>query len=232
MSTNFHFTSDIPADSTIAVGDVHGQIELLERFLAWVKDSGARVILLGDLIDRAKNPGDDLKVLERVQELIQDPESWGLASFTSLRGNHETMFIDAAEGYGLRDWRSNGGDWDNLDAMAPHAVWLRELPYYVTVGDTLFSHAGVFPGESPKDSMYFPMSREKFVWNRGSFLTVGPQFEKWSKTLKKVVFGHTPQSALPYQVPNGICIDTAAYHTGTLTAYNSTYNTFMSFDAE
>ena len=230
MTTVFSFTDVIPPDSTISLGDVHGQIQLFEQFLDWVRNSDARVILLGDLIDRSRNPGDDLLVLELVQKLCQDPESWGLASFTSVQGNHERMFLNAVDGYGVFDWYRNGGDVENFSRLEKHADWIRQLPYYVTVNDTLFSHAGVFPGENPSKYMNSLTNREKFVWNRGTFLKVGPRFEEWTKTLKKCVFGHTPVSAMPYLVPNGVCIDTMSFKTGVLTAYNSTYDTFTQFE--
>ena len=231
MTTNFHFTSDIPPDSTLALGDVHGQIELLEQFVEWVRDSDARVIFLGDLIDRAKNPGDDLKVLELVRQMCESPEDFGLASCTSLLGNHEILMLNALEGYGLRDWANNGGDLANIVNMESYAEWLRSLPYYVTVGDTLFTHSGGAYGKNPADYMYSYSNREAFVWSRTA-PQKGSGLAKWSQTLKKSVFGHTPRSAMPYRVGDSICVDTGAFATGTLTSYNSRYNTFMSFDAE
>jgi hypothetical protein len=226
------YNTTIPPDSTIALGDVHAQYDLFVQFLDWVKGSDARIVLLGDLCDRAKTPGDDLRVLERVRDLMQDPEQWGLASFTSVLGNHEAMLVNAADGYGWRDWVRNGGDWENFESLKEHVEWIRELPYYVTVNDTLFSHAGAFYGEDPGMSMRSNANREDFVWNRGSFLRKGPGFEQWSKTLKKCVFGHTPRGPEPYEVPDGVCIDTGAYHTGTLTAYNATVRTFWKFTDE
>jgi hypothetical protein len=231
MTTNFHFTSDIPPDSVIALGDCHGQFNLLFQFLSWVKDSDARVILLGDLVDRAKYPGDDLHVLNRVQQLCEDPESWGLASFTCIQGNHERLLINAIDGYGYTDWVRNGGDWENLNELAKYRDFLDSLPYYVTVGDTLFTHSGGVYGRDPADFMDSYSNREAFVWSRTA-PKKGSGLAKWSQTLKKSVFGHTPQSVMPYRVRDSICVDTGAFATGTLTAYNSCYNTFMSFDAE
>lgn len=231
MRTNFHFSDNIPPDSVIALGDVHGQYALLVQFLNWVKDSDARVILLGDLVDRGRYPGDDLYVLSKVQQLCEDPESWGLASFTCVQGNHERMLINAIDGYGYSDWVRNGGDWENLTELAKYRTFLDTLPYYVTVGDTLFSHTGGFHGLNPAESLHSFTNREELVWSRDA-AKLGSGLAKWSNTLRKSVFGHTPKSPLPYVVDDSICIDTGAFQTGTLTAYNSTYNTFVSFDVE
>jgi hypothetical protein len=232
MNTNsFHFTSDIPPDSTLALGDVHGQIELLEQFVEWARDSDARVIFLGDLIDRATNPGDDLKVLELVRQMCESPEDFGLASCTSLVGNHEILFLNALDGYGYRDWISNGGSSADMDDMEAYVNWLRSLPYYVTVDDTLFTHSGGVYGRDPADFMDSHSNREAFVWSRTA-PKKGSGLAKWSQTLKKSVFGHTPKSAMPYKVGDSICIDSGGFATGTLTAYNSTQNTFWQFTVE
>lgn len=225
----FNYSDVSNEGDVIAVGDIHGCARLFYQFLDWVRGSSARVILLGDLIDRGE---DDLSVLNKTRDLLQDPESWGLESFAVLRGNHEQMFLNAIDGYGMGDWIRNGGDYENLHLLIKHEDWIRELPYYVTVGDTMFSHAGCYPGEDPALSMNSHTRREEFIWIRQPFLSEGPQFEKWNPNLKKIVFGHTPRSPLPYRVPNGICIDTGAFRTGTLTAYNSTQDTFIQFELE
>jgi serine/threonine protein phosphatase 1 len=232
MNTNsFHFTSDIPPDSTISLGDVHGQIELLEQFVNWVRGSDARVIFLGDLCDRAKNPGDDLRVLELVRHMCESPEDFGLASCVSLRGNHEQLLLYALYGYGYSDWVRNGGDYENLENFREYEPWLRSLPLFVTVNDTLFSHTGGFHGVDPAIFLDTEDAREQLVWAREA-PSKGSGLAKWSKTLKRSVFGHTPKSAMPYVAGDAICIDTGCYHFGTLTTYNSRYNTFMSFEAE
>lgn len=226
----FVYSDTIDPGDVIAVSDIHGCYDQYARFLDWVRDSGACVIICGDLVDRGP---DDLGVLERTYDLMQDPDSWGLGSFTAITGNHEILLLNAIDGYGMSDWVRNGGDYKRLDQLEEHAHWIRKLPYYVTVGDTLYSHCGVIPGQDPQLSMDSFYLREEFVWNRGSFLRVGPQFEKWSRALRKVVFGHTPQKdAQPWEVPNGICIDSGCYFSGILTAYNATQDTFNQFSIE
>ena len=231
QNTTITFDDTINPGDVIAVGDIHGRFDLLEKFLVTVKDSGANVIFLGDLIDRGP---DDLMVLKTVSTLTQDPESWGLQAVHALRGNHEQLFLDAAKVGGWRSnlslWVQNGGDFDSLSSMREYVNWLLDLPLYITVGDTMFAHAGVFPGENPAVSIAEGRT-EELIWMRQPFLTYGPQFELWTDKLNTIVFGHSPLEAPnPYEIPGGgICIDSGAYYTGVLTSYNATQKTLRQY---
>jgi serine/threonine protein phosphatase 1 len=223
------------AGDVIAVGDIHGRYDLLSLFLDDVKDTGVSVILLGDLIDRGP---DDLGVLHRVSSLVQDPESWGLQAAYALRGNHEQMFLDACEGHDLGLWANNGGKWKDLDSMSLHQDWVKALPIYMVVNDTMFIHAGVFPGKDPAETIEAGRT-ESLVWVREPFMTVGPQLEKWTDKIKRVVHGHTPffendQLGMVNvsRKWDRIGIDTGAYFTGILTSYNATKNTFWSYETD
>ena len=217
-----------PGD-VIAVGDIHGRLDLLDVFLESVRDTQTTVILLGDLIDRGP---DDLGVLERVVKLLEEPETWGLEAAYALRGNHEQMYLDACEGHGVDVWFGNGGNYLDLNQLSLHRNWIRNLPIYMVVGDTLFVHAGVFPGVSPAESIEAGKV-ERLVWVREPFMTVGPQLEKWTDKLKRVVHGHTPffEDDLLGQVNvsqkgDRVGVDSGAYFTNILTSYNTTQNTF------
>jgi hypothetical protein len=110
--------------------------------------------------------------------------------------------------------------------------WIAELPVYMTIGETMFIHAGFYPGKNPVDTINAGKT-DNILWMREPFLSMGPQFEKWNPELKQVVFGHTPRNSKPYEIPGGgICIDTGAYHTGILTAYNATRNTFTQYQLD
>jgi len=228
------FSPDINPGDCVAVGDIHGRSDLLDLFLDHVRGSGARVIFLGDLIDRGP---DDLGVLDRVKRLLDDPESHGLESVTALRGNHEQMFINAMEGP-FQDamlWVLNGGNTEMMHAMsAEHLEWIKETPHYVTVGDTMFVHAGVRPGVDPADT-----DPDTLIWIREPFLTQGPELSKWTSTIKRVVHGHTPyfDDHLLGQVNvsasgDRVGIDSGSYFTGVLTAYNASQDTFWRFTDE
>ena len=231
------YSDDIQPGDVIALGDIHGSWDMYCQFLAWVKDSGASIILLGDMIDRGKW---DLEVLNATKGILQDPESWGLQSFSALRGNHEQMFIDASEGHrsDISLWVQNGGKVKLLSKMIEdHLDWIKELPIFITIGDTMFIHAGVIPGQNPAESILQGKS-EDLVWIRNPFLSKGPQLAKWSNTIKRVIHGHTitiydgdRDGYLPIVKPDRVNIDTGAFlPEGFLTAYNVTQNTFYKFD--
>jgi serine/threonine protein phosphatase 1 len=225
--------SEILPGDVIAVGDIHGRYDLLELFLDKVRGTEACVILLGDILDRG---GRDIEVLSKVKELLDEPEREGLSNFFCLMGNHEGMFVDACVGpsQDLFLWLQNGGNFEQYDEMQEHLEWIAELPVYMTVGDTLFIHAGIVPGRDPFE-LVDKGKVDTLLWMREPFLSRGPEFEKWNPELKQVVFGHTPKfnegEGQPYTIPDGICIDSGAYFTGTLTAYNVTQQTFYSFTA-
>ena len=222
----------INAGDVIAVGDIHGRLDLLNTFLDRVQGSGATVIILGDMIDRGP---DDPGVLARVASLLDDPDSCGLGAFHALRGNHEKMFMDACDDG--RDswalWAQNGGAFSKIDEMAPHLEWIRELPIYMVVGDTMFVHAGVFPGCNPAKQIA-ERRADDLVWMRQPFLKTGPVLGAWTDKIKRVVHGHTPYFEKDLRgKPNiskdedRIGIDTGAYFTSLLGSYNATQNTLF-----
>ena len=228
------YSDTICPGDVIAVGDIHARLDLLDAFLESVRDTQTTVILLGDLIDRGP---DDLGVLERVEKLLEEPEAWGLEAAYALRGNHEQMYLDACEGYGVSIWANNGGKYQELNQLSLHSNWIRNLPIYMVVGDTMFIHAGVFPGHDPAKTIENKRT-DNLVWMREPFMTVGPQLEKWTNKIKRVVHGHTPffedeqlGQVNVSQKGDRIGIDSGAYFTGVLTSYNSTRGTFQKFTA-
>jgi serine/threonine protein phosphatase 1 len=218
----------------LSCGDVHARADLLELLLEEVAGTQAVLIFLGDLIDRG---GQDIQVVERIRKLTEDPESEGLSGCFALKGNHEDMFVKAITGTGddWGTWLHNGGNFEQFGELQEHLEWFDELPIYMTIGETLFVHGGLVPGRDPYELV--ESGREgTLIWMREPFLSRGPEFEKWNPGLKQVVFGHTPKfdegEGLPYTIPDGICIDTGAYFTGVLTAYNVSQNQFYQFTGE
>jgi serine/threonine protein phosphatase 1 len=215
----------------IAVGDIHGCYDLLQEFVETVRNTGAVVIFLGDIIDRGAN---DLEVVDKICDMTRQPQNYGLESVTCLRGNHEQMFIDAVKKPGSEFllWIRNGGNFEVFGELQEYLEWMDELPIFTTIRDTLYIHGGCIPGQDPNDTI-INGEVSKLMWIREPFTKVGPKLEEWSTTLKKVVFGHTPLTGAnqgqTYDIPGGVCIDTGCYFTGKLTAYNTTQDSFLTF---
>jgi len=196
----------------VAIGDVHGCASLLQEVIQPYLGSGVELILLGDLIDRAPEPGGDQSVLELVRELQINASANGLAGVTVIRGNHEQMLLDAlaedSSGDATDLWEWNGGDPDFLPAAREHQNWLGSLPLTAVRGDYLFVHAGIRPGLDLEDQQ-----PDDLLWIRRPFL------QKPHGLPYTVVHGHTFRSDYSVtHLPHRIGIDTGAYISGILTA--------------
>lgn len=196
----------------VAIGDVHGCASLLQEVIQPYLGSGVELILLGDLIDRAPEPGGDQSVLELVRELQINASANGLAGVTVIRGNHEQMLLDAlaedSPGDATDLWEGNGGDPDFLPAAREHQNWLGSLPLTAVRGDYLFVHAGIRPGLDLEDQQ-----PDDLLWIRRPFL------QKPHGLPYTVVHGHTFRSDYSVtHLPHRIGIDTGAYISGILTA--------------
>jgi serine/threonine protein phosphatase 1 len=217
--------------SAWAIGDVHGQLALLDGLLAACQTRidaappGPRhVILMGDYIDRGP---DNIAALERAGSLEIDG-----ADVTVLRGNHEDLldrFLndDPVSEDLVANWVANGGDVTLADlgvsqadlrsrgAMAvAAAVRTRPLPgvrralarleIALRLGGYLFVHAGVHPRLPLADVRQRPtLIREPFLSGEG-----------WIHDFA-VVHGHS--IAGPDIAPHRIAVDSGAFWTGVLT---------------
>ncbi len=203
----------IPSNTeVVAIGDVHGCATLLREAIWPHLGRGAELILVGDLIDRSPEPDGDRQVIELVRELQANPEAYGLAGVTVLRGNHEQMLLDAlAEdepGEATDLWEWNGGDPAFLNAAREHQDWLGALPLTTIRGSYLFVHAGVRPGLDLEDQQ-----ADDLLWIRRPFLN-RPHSLPYT-----VVHGHTfHQDYQVTRLPHRIGIDTGAFISGKLTA--------------
>jgi hypothetical protein len=137
-----------------AVGDVHGHRDVLVDLLraAGLVDAaerwtgaGARLWLIGDLVDRGP---DGIGAVDLVRRL--EHESAG--GVRCLLGNHETMLLAAHRFAGEETsvpgesfhglWKLNGGVDRDLLALTPdHVAWMSALPPIAREGDWLLLHA-------------------------------------------------------------------------------------------
>ncbi|MGR3547803.1 MAG: metallophosphoesterase [Roseovarius sp.] len=208
-------------DPIYAIPDIHGQDALLDAALDLVaRDGGsdARIIFLGDLVDRGPN---SRAVIDR----LMTGQAQGLP-WTVLRGNHDQMFVDFLDSgviqsphirsglswlhhrlggaatlasYGL-DVSEDMTEWEAACRAVPraHRDWLAALPLWQEAGELLFVHAGIRPGlslpvQDPVDLM----------WIRDGFL----DYEAPHPWL--VVHGHTALE-MPTHFGNRIDLDGGA----------------------
>lgn len=219
-----------------AIGDIHGQLALLQQAHAWIEadrkrsgDQEAPVVHLGDLVDRGP---DSAGVIRLLREGIAGGAPWVV-----LKGNHDRLFerfltspdwadpnlrpevsylhpgIGGAEtlmSYGLYRRSSFYLDEARQEALAavpPEDIaFLEGLPLSHRQGAVLFVHAGIRPGV-PLDAQ----TEQDFLWIREPFLSDtrdhGPL----------IIHGHTAISQ-PVHYRNRVNIDSSAAYGGPLTA--------------
>lgn len=200
---------------TIAVGDLHGQMDqllvLMERLPAL---SGEDTILfIGDYLDRGPRSA------EVVRFLREDLRSRTPAKIVALRGNHEdawlniiagerSNFVLSANNGCLATFRSYvegppadpGAFPTSLDEMealisgsffpAEVVSWMESLPFFHEDDHALYVHGGLPSSDGVwMHPSQYPDPRQ-LVWCRDNVFFSGYKG-------KRVVFGHTPASHLP-----------------------------------
>ena len=219
-----------------AIGDIHGQLTLLQQAHRWIEadqkrcgDPDAPIVHLGDLVDRGPDSAGVITYLRKGQQ--------GGAPWVVLKGNHDRLFekfltdpgwhdphiregvtylhpaIGGAEtlmSYGLfrpSSFHIKRARQQVLDAIAPEDVaFLQNLPLYHSHAEVLHVHAGIRPG--------VPLSQQDeqdLVWIRDPFLMDTRDHGQL------VVHGHTAIHA-PTHYRNRVNIDSRAGYGGPLTA--------------
>ena len=217
-------------DVIYAIGDVHGELDLLleleQRIVGDAADIDGQklLVLLGDFIDRGARSA---SVLDHL--LAPSPDGF---ERICLAGNHEVaMFQAITDPRHLKAWLKYGGDQTLLsygmkvselaalraskkqarylmECFIPdeHLTFLRDLPVSLETPTHLFVHAGITPGRSLSE-----MRDEELIFCGDNFL---------NSTLdhgRIVVHGHHIVAEASH-LTNRITIDTGAYITGCLSA--------------
>jgi serine/threonine protein phosphatase 1 len=189
---------------TYAVGDVHGEISLLQRLLALLplRDEDT-LIFLGDCLDRGE---DSIATVLALQALKRDHPAT-----IFLRGNHEDAWLAQWNGAGFELAPSIDGArkvWEGCNGQVPFAVgdWLEETRVEYEDEHAYYVHAGYLPGKPIWRTPDFHK-----MWGTQGFLESDYD---WGKP---VVFGHW-DFAEPLLQPNKIGVDTGAFKHGALTA--------------
>lgn len=211
------------SETIYAIGDIHGQHDMLLDALTRIESDGgaaARVVVLGDLVDRGP---ESAAVIDTLMNGIARGRDWIV-----LRGNHDQMMLDFLEIGTLmnplvrsgRSWlheamggpatlASYGVDTTLLHGRAllkaartaipeAHVDFLSSRPLYHVEGHLLFVHAGIDPAK-PLDQQ----TEAEMLWIREPFLSHSDPFD-WL-----VVHGHTAVE-LPRHYGNRINLDSGA----------------------
>ena len=200
----------------IFIGDIHGHYDGLMRLLEAVDPSNEdQVYFVGDLIDRGPQS-------RQVVEYVRQNDHLGVIL------NHEQLLLEAFP-YGeahmpaFQGWLYSGGQstlssYTSVDELFDHLHWIKDLPFYLDLGDIWLVHAGL----NPQHTLAEQTSHE-YCWIRDSFHShTQPYFAD-----KLIITGHTITFTLPGIDPGEIAkgpgwldIDTGAYHpkSGWLTA--------------
>jgi len=236
------------AGRTIAVGDVHGDLEGLERLLSRLpvllpEDT---LLFVGDYLDRGPRPAG---VVRRVRALPGETA----AKVVLLRGNHEDAWLKACrEGApefvlprgngcyqtyrsftgGAPPTREEDPTADELRSMATGAFlpadvveWMKGLPLWHEDEHAIYVHAGL-PFEGGRWLHPSEVKEPRpLLWQRSRAF-----YQEYAG--KRVVFGHTPVKRLPqeqsahtpddpldvYLTPSLVGLDTGAGMGGFLSA--------------
>ena len=203
---------------TIAIGDIHGDIDKLNTLLNKLDpQKGDTFIFLGDYIDVGPHPK---AVITRLLDLSKE------TNCIFLRGNHEDMLLKAVNTKteeDISEWIFSGGittlrDYgDFIEMLTMHKDFFNQLKLYHLTDKYLFVHGGVRP-----DKQLEEQEKQDLLWIRDNFINykhILPQ---------KVIFGHTPFFE-PYVEDDKIGINTGCgiEEEGYLTAFICDDETFV-----
>lgn len=116
---------------TYAIGDIHGQIDMLDNALALIAADGgedAHIVFIGDYTDRGP---DSRAVIETLISGKSAGKNW-----TFLKGNHDRMFCDYVTGAIEHDPKVKS----NISWINPRLGGVTTLASYGIIGEPHFAH--------------------------------------------------------------------------------------------
>jgi len=204
---------------SFVIGDIHG----CERELRYLIDGlplsqGDRLVFLGDYIDR----GPQSRGV--VSYLVELPKQLSSIEFVFLKGNHEDMFLSFLGIGGAHGdmFLINGGkatvasyciesgkpSAQEVLSVLPseHRTFYQQLRLYHLIEPFLCVHAGIDPDKSLAEQ-----TEEELLWIRNKFIFASHRLPY------TVLFGHTPQHTVFYDLPYKVGLDTGLVYGNMLT---------------
>jgi serine/threonine protein phosphatase 1 len=206
------------------IGDIHGCLDELGHLIEGLPLApGDRLVFLGDYIDR----GPDSKgVVSFLLELEKDPAAYELVflkgnhedmllSYLGLSGQHGDMFLYNGGKATLRSYGFSKADSPSEEALSgippAHLDFYKRLSSYYVMESFLCVHAGIHPLKRLEHQ-----TESELFWIRHQFIYS-------SHTLPyTVLFGHTPQNDVFYDLPYKIGLDTGVVYGNKLSCLETT----------
>ena len=209
--------------TSFVIGDIHGCCDELRYLVdALPVRSGDKIVFLGDYIDRGPDSRAVVSFLielnDRLSEnklvFLKGNHEDMLLSYLELSGQHGKMFllnggIATVESYGIPAEESSPARFSA--ALPPdHLAFYQRLEHYYVTEGYFCVHAGVNPFKKLPEQ-----SDEELLWIRHPFL--------YSSHLLPytVLFGHTPQQSVLYDLPYKIGLDTGLVYGNMLTCLDT-----------
>jgi serine/threonine protein phosphatase 1 len=192
------------------IGDIHGcfaEVACLMENLPLAQSD--RIVFLGDYVDRGPDSKGVISYLLNLSQQVSN-------EIIFLKGNHEDMFLAylglpghygdmflyngggaTLASYGISPTGIQGGDEVSSRLPPGHLDFLRNLRSYEVEAGFLCVHAGVHPLKSLEEQTDVETLwiRHEFIFNR-------------HRLPYTVIFGHTPQKEILFDLPYKIGIDT------------------------
>jgi serine/threonine protein phosphatase 1 len=201
------------------IGDIHGCANELQHLIdALPLAGGDRVVFLGDYIDRGPDSQGVISYLLELRFHRSDVE------FVFLKGNHEDMLLSflgisgahgdmfllnggtaTLESYGIEETKPEA---EVVLSKIPsdHLEFYQRLQSFFLMSPILCVHAGIDPAKT-----WVNQTDDELLWIRNKFIYASHPLPY------TILFGHTPQPTVFYDLPYKIGLDTGLVYGNMLT---------------
>ncbi len=209
--------------TSFVIGDIHGCADELRYLIDGLPvRPDDEIIFLGDYIDRGPDSCGVVSFLIKLKNqltenrlvFLKGNHEDMLLSYLKLSGQHGKMFLlnggnATVESYGVSAEISSS---DRLSAAIPpdHLAFYQALVNWYVTEPYFCVHAGVNPLKTLPEQ-----TDEELLWIRHPFLSSSHVLPY------TILFGHTPQHSVLYDLPYKIGLDTGLVYGNMLTCFDT-----------